>query len=99
MRASMRGLKRSVIVMEARLSVFSIDMFINRASSEVSFQKSASSSSFANRGTSLHFVRTLMALTGQVCVLAVVKADFRVGHGTRLDHPIALAIGPENGEE
>src|SRR5687767_10046295 len=97
-RASRRGSKRRVIVVDSRVSALSSEAFISRRSMRAAAQKIASSSSVSKCGTSRQVVMSFMEgavrsvhLLG---VLPIVKGDFLGRHVAREDRAVAFSVGP-----
>src|SRR5438034_708585 len=98
MRASIRGSKRRVIVVDSRLSALWIDALISRPSSRASAQKAASSSSVSKCGNSVQAVMTF--ILGSLChgVFAIEESLFLRRHVARKDGAVAFSVGPEDCE-
>src|SRR4051812_43560554 len=99
MRASIRGSKRTVIVVDSRVSALSSEAFINRPSSCVSDQNAASFSSESKCGTWDHVVICFIGPSGaKLGVFAFVKSHLFRSHISSENHPMAFSIRPENAE-
>src|SRR5690606_10718359 len=103
MRASMRGSKRSVIVVDSRVSALRMDEFIRRTSRRASAQNAASCSSDSNFGISdqrvMTFIEGCLRLVAELGILALVEGNLLRRHVARENRAVLFPVCPEDGED